>query len=200
MKLFKIKYVLTNNNVMTVVIVSHNREGAIKYLRDHQKNIARIEDIMIGDDIHAIEETIIDTYINNTSKVKKLKEQLQYLKNCLVESDEIIENLRSAPVEQPVNVNEVGMLHDKIIELEQKNIELSQNSSNTSNEKIEAMKNDINRLEKEVTALQQEKRQLIEESNKKTEIKKVFLCPECSQEFKTPVGVKQHYTKKHKKD
>jgi hypothetical protein len=205
MRLFKIKYVLTNNVTMNVGIVANNREESIKYLKNHQKNIRSIEMITIGDEIHAIEESIVDIYINKKDKVKKLKEDIQYLKNCLLESDEIIEKLQSNPVEKPVNVNEIGMLHEKIVQLETEKMELMENSSGESSKKLQ---DENKKLQEKIEELKKKEQEYsehildlsrkVEKSEKKTEIKKVYVCPECEQELSSPRGVKQHYTKMHK--
>lgn len=135
MKFVKINYSLKTGGNFTFCIVADNRESAVKYLKQRQGGIQSINSIFMGDVIHAIDNNIIDNLLNSTKKVKKLKEDIQYLKNCLVESDEIIEKLRDQPIQQQeTNVNEISMLHEKIVELETEKLELEQQLSGTVKE------------------------------------------------------------------
>jgi len=121
MKAFKIDYSLKNGASMSVGVIADNREQAVEVLLKKQINISNISGVSIGWDLHVMSDNVKQNLIHGRSDIKKLKDEIQYLKNCLMDSDDEIEKLRLNIMEKPIintNIDEVSMLHEKIVQLE----------------------------------------------------------------------------------
>lgn len=177
MKLFRLYYTLQNNASLVVGMVADNREQAIATLKARQKNIKSIDSIFIGEDIHAFTDNIVDNLIQNSPKLGMLKKEIQYLKNLLHDSDDEIERLQnlgaSSTVQPTINVNEVTMLHNKIVALEMENMNLRENKP------AEVEKPIVEQVE-----------------DKKPD--SGVICPICNKTFKSERGLKIHTKSQHK--
>lgn len=180
MKMFGIKYLLQNDQQMDVGVIAQNREQAVHALMDKQKGVKSVVGIMLGPEVHLLSKEVKEPLVNSGGEVKELKKQNQYLKNCLMDSDEHIASLmkESDKKNNPIiNTGENEMLMNKIVELETKLMSKPKDDNSlvdTLNEKVLQLENEL--------------------ANKPTE----YVCLECGKTYKTFTGLETHYNKLHK--
>ena len=189
MRFIKINYTLRNNNTMSVGIIADNRESAIKCLFEKQPNIKSVNSVFIGDEIHAIDSNVTDNLLRTTSMVKNLKDDIFRLKEYLLESDNTIAKLRDESLNVPkqtADINEISMLHEKIVQLEMEKMELEKGSSPVVQNTIE-----VDRLKGRIKEL--------EAMINKTEPPLIqYTCEFCGETFDNEKGLKIHTSRKHK--
>lgn len=93
-KLFKISYELSNGATLTAGILSDTKEKATSFLKTRVPSITRIHSISVGGDIHAVDDEIIQRYINNSNKVKKYQQKIKNLNEQMKEYDVEFEKMR----------------------------------------------------------------------------------------------------------
>lgn len=82
-QLFKIAYEMSNKNQLSVGIIAESKEKAISYLKRKVPQTQRINSTSAVGEIHAIDDEIVDWYINNSEKVKKYQQKIKNLNEDL---------------------------------------------------------------------------------------------------------------------
>lgn len=93
-KLFKINYELSDKSMFTAGVISDTKEKATSFLRTKVPSVARINSITAGGDVHAVDDEIVDRYINNSDKVKKYQDRIKRLNEQMKDYELDIENMR----------------------------------------------------------------------------------------------------------
>jgi len=186
MRFFGIKYTLKNQQQLDVGVVADNREQAVHALMDKQKGVDSVIGINVGYEVHLISKNVLQNLSNQSEDLKPLKDQIVYLKECLMDSDERIVKLTNEGPEPVANDGEIGLLHEKIVEME---IQLMKKGPVDNSA--------LDKLNEKVVYLETENKKLLDTAIP-SEVPTEYVCLECRKKYKTFTGLEKHFNKEHK--
>ena len=79
MKIFRIKYEMSNGNTLSAGIMAKTKEKATAYLQWKVPSLTRIVGIDTGSDVHALDTEVEDMIVNGSDKVKKYQNKIKEL-------------------------------------------------------------------------------------------------------------------------
>lgn len=81
MKVFRVKYEMSNGKELSAGIVAKDKEKAVSYLRWKVPSVTRISSVDTGPDVHALDSEVEDMIVNKSEKIKDYQRRIKDLNN-----------------------------------------------------------------------------------------------------------------------